>query len=156
MNYFWIIAVFFLLLACDSQRVHEYYHDLPQSNWYADSVVSFGFEVSETALPHHIFYNIRYTPAYPYYNLYVEFQLSDSTGKVLKDWTKKDINLMHPETGVPLGTGVGNFFDQRASAFTNFKFPYRGKYFFKIRQFMRQDTLKNISAIGIRVEKQEP
>lgn len=149
-KFLFLLFLPFLLTACDSSRVYETYYDLPTQKWQADSVVSFSFEVPDISRPYHLYYNIRHTTAYPYYNLYVEYTLdeNDSTAK----WIRKDTNLMNPETGVPLGNGTSNFYDIGFPAYWQHKFAKAGKQTFRIRQFMRMASLPEISSVGIRLE----
>jgi gliding motility-associated lipoprotein GldH len=149
-----LFSCILLCTACDSNRIHEQYIDLPNSEWKQDQVLSFSFEIDDTDIYYDLFYNLRYGAEYPYYNLYVQYTLLDPSGKELP-WVLKDSNLMHPTTGVPLGKGLVDLFDIQFRTFANYRFPAKGKYTFKIRQYMRLSTLRNIQAVGLRVEKVE-
>lgn len=153
-SYFFIpillISLFFY--ACDSQRIFEGYQDLPKRKWSDKEVVSFEFSVPEAQTPYHLYYNIRNTLSYPYYNLYIVYELKDSTGKVIAEKMIEN-NLMHPKTGEPFGKGIGDLFDHRFPLLTNYRFPYSGKYTLHLRQYMRMKELPEIVAVGCRVER---
>ena len=56
-------ALFFLglgmlVFSCDANRVYEKNYDLPQAQWYADSVLTFEFEIEDIKQKYNIFYNI--------------------------------------------------------------------------------------------------
>lgn len=145
-------AISFFLYSCDSQRVFEGYQDLPQRKWADNQIMSFDFEIQDIQVPYNLYYNIRNTLSYPYYNLYIVYELKDATGKVI---AKKMIenNLMHPQTGEPYGKGIGDLFDHRFALLTNYRFTQSGKYTLHLRQYMRMQELPEIVAVGCRVEK---
>jgi gliding motility-associated lipoprotein GldH len=84
--------------------------------------------------------------------LYVTYYLLDEQGKQLSA-RLQELILMDATTGKPLGDGLGDIFDHQIVSLQNYKFNKRGKYTFKIKQYMRQDPLPDIMSIGIRVEK---
>jgi gliding motility-associated lipoprotein GldH len=140
------------LFACDPARLYEKNQDLEGYQWYIDTIPAFKFAVKEANVPYNLYYNIRNASAYPYYNLYVTYYLSDSTGKVLTS-RLQELTLMDPKTGKPLGDGMGDIFDHRIQALGNYRFPYPGTYTFKVKQYMRKDPLPGIMSVGLRVEK---
>ncbi len=149
--------LFFIVLmnACDGARVFEGYKDLENKKWSARETVSFSFPISDTQQPYNLYYNIRNTLSYPYYNLYITYELLDAGGKVLE--TKMlDSNLMHPQTGEPMGSGAGgDLFDTQFPLLTRYQFAKIGTYQIRLRQYMRMDELPEIVAVGVRVEKSE-
>jgi gliding motility-associated lipoprotein GldH len=151
------ILWFFLLLitSCDSTRVFEGYKDFESKTWLAQEIISFNFVISESNQSYNLYYNIRNTLSYPYYNLYIVYELVDAGGKVLE---KKMLegNLMHPQTGEPLGSSAGGgVFDTQFPILTSYQFTKIGTYQIRLRQYMRMDKLPEIVAVGLRVEKTE-
>jgi gliding motility-associated lipoprotein GldH len=147
---FFIVS--FAFYACDSQRVFEGYYDLPEKKWVNSQVIHFDFEIQDTQAPYNLYCNIRNTLSYPYYNLYIVYELKDSTNKVLVEKMIEN-NLMHPKTGEPFGKGIGDLFDHRFLLLSKYKFVQRGKYRLSLRQYMRMQELPEIVAVGCRVEK---
>lgn len=144
-----------LLGACDTQRVHEAYVDLPQAQWQYDSLVRMRFEVTDPQATYNLYYNLRHNLDYPFYNFYVQYQLLDSAGKPLREG-QKEHNLMEPQTGQPLGevsSHVATSYTHRIPLLQNLHLPYAGAYSLQLRQYMRTDTLKGIESVGIRLEK---
>ncbi len=149
------LLLFLFLFACDSSRIFEGYKDFNNQKWSARETVSFSFEVQEINTPYTIYYQVRNMLSYPYYNIYVTYELTDADGKVI---TSKMIesNLMHPQTGEPLGKSAGSdVFDNRFPLLENYRFAQAGTYQIRLRQYMRMDELPDILAVGIRVEKSE-
>ena len=141
-----------LLFACDEQRVYEKNVDLKDNLWYIDTIPSFTFRIEDASRPYNLYYNVRNAVSYPYYNLYVTYSLHDSTGKVLRSRLQQ-LQLADATTGKPLGDGLGDIYDHQILSGKNYRFPGKGAYTFRIKQYMRQDPLPAIMSVGVRVEK---
>lgn len=155
------IAQFFCIIllvccwACDTNRVYEQYHDIPNNQWFIDSVQTFNFTIEDPTLSYNVYYNIRNSVSYPYFNLYVTYYLTDAKGKPLSS-KLQELMLMDSQTGKPIGEGLGDIFDNQVISLSNFKFPQKGNYTFKVKQYMRKDPLPEVMSVGIRVEKANP
>ncbi|MDX1627774.1 MAG: gliding motility lipoprotein GldH [Fulvivirga sp.] len=146
--------IFFTLLAffsCDNERLYEKNVDFDKRIWLEDSAVQLNFVIPQNDLGYDLYFNVRNTNTYPYHNLYIRYELADSTGKLL---TEDLVNyfLFHEKTGEPYGAGLGDIFSHQFLLIDDYEFPYTGPYQMKIRQFMRQDSLKGIISAGLRVE----
>lgn len=140
--------------SCNDERIYERNIDIEKEGWKENTNLVYIFVVEDNSQPYNLLFNARYTYTYPYYNLYIENLLYDSLGREIK--TKKPplgMDLFKPTSGEPYGSGLGDIFDYRILALSNFKFPYQGKYKMKVRQFMRQDPLPGIVSFGFRIEK---
>ncbi len=146
--------LFFLLLmfACDRNRVYEGKVDFDKRVWSKQQKVKFDFEIPDTVITYDIYYTIRYTNKYPFQNLYLQYYLEDSSGNVLNK-ELNNIMLFDPVTGIPAGDGLGDIFTVQKKFIDHFQFPGPGLYGLSIEQFMRLDTIPEVLAIGIRVEK---
>ena len=147
-----LLAVILCLIACDSKRVFEDNVDFKNKYWLVKEPATFEFRITDATHPYNLFYDVRNTIEYPYARLFINYTLTDSTGTEL---SKKLISsfLFDQKTGRPLGSsGIGDIYDQRFPILENYSFKAAGKYKMKLEQFMRQDTLTGILAVGIRVE----
>jgi len=151
-NFLLIFGLGLFCWACDPDRVYEQYHDIPKNQWYIDSVQSFTFTIDDPKVPYNIYYNIRNSVSYPYYNLFVTYYLTDEKGRQLSSQLQ-ELTLMDAKTGKPLGDGLGDIFDHQVISMANYTFPQKGTYTFRIKQYMRKDPLPEIMSVGIRVEK---
>lgn len=151
-NLFILLTLGFVCWACDPDRVYEKYNDIPENQWFIDSLQTYTFTIDDPALAYNLYYNVRNSISYPYYNLFVTYYLTDAKGKQLSSQLQ-ELMLMDAKTGKPLGDGVGDIFDHQISLLSNYKFPQKGSYTVKIKQYMRKDPLPEIMSIGIRVEK---
>lgn len=148
---FWIMAtLLFIVTSCDRKSVFEGKKDFPEKYWVFNNPAEFEFEITNTDRTYNLLVNIRNTAKYPFQNIYLQYYLEDSTGRLLsKDL--KNIQLFNSITGVPLGQGLGDLFDLEKVLLDDYKFENQGKYRFRIDQFMRQDSLPEILSVGLRL-----
>ncbi len=140
-----------LTISCDSARIYEVNNELDGQGWLADSVQQFRFNITDTLQEYNILCNIRNTNSYPFRNIYVQYALSDTTGKVMSSGLVNR-ELFDATTGKPLGSGFGDIYDHSFSLAENLTFPYKGDFDVAITQYMRRDTLPDVLAVGLRVE----
>ncbi|MEH0156682.1 gliding motility lipoprotein GldH [Limibacter armeniacum] len=152
-------AAILMLAACDVNRVKEEYVNYDDGNWYFDSVAVFDFEILDPSQGYNVDYNLRNSLDYPYHNIFLRYELTDSTGNVIKSDSSMEFMLMDAKTGEPFGetaspkgTGIGVTYTHQIPLLENFHFDKPGKYYFKLKQDMRLDTLSGIYGVGFRVE----
>ncbi|MEQ8905443.1 gliding motility lipoprotein GldH [Ekhidna sp.] len=151
MRYLVIIMLFFTLVACDSSRVYEDFNDLEEAFWHLDSAQSFSFEIADTTRSYNLLATFRNASSYPFYNLYFQYTLEDSSGLILNQQLK-EVELFDPKTGEPFGSGLGDLFDHSFALEENYQFDSPGEYTLLLEQYMRRDTLPFILSVGARVE----
>lgn len=138
-----------LLSACGN-ALFEAKQDLPPSGWMRNNPLTFDFSINDNALACQVDCAVRYTPAYPFYNLYVQYELKDEAGNKL-DGGMRQTNLFDPETGEPLGKGIGNLYEHTFTLIPSYRFAASSKYSLTVMQYMRPDTLSAITAVSIAV-----
>jgi len=146
-----ITVLFLFITACDSSRVYEDYNDLEEAFWHLDSVQTFSFQIEDTSQAYHLKATFRNASSYPFYNLYFQYTLTDSSGNVLRQQLK-EVELFNAKTGEPYGSGLGDLFDHSFMLEEGYKFQNTGKYALSFEQYMRRDTLPFILSVGARVE----
>lgn len=151
-KYFLVLFSAFLIAACDSQRVFEKNIEIPNKLWRTDSVLNFEFEINSTRQRFNLYYNVRNSLSYPFQNLYVQCVVQDTLGNQVKKELINQ-NLFDPKTGRPYGSGLGDVFDHQFLILENYKFNRVGTYKVNIKHYMRPDTLQEIMAVGVRLEK---
>lgn len=149
-----LIVLFFVLISCDSSRIYEDYSDLEEGFWHMDSIQSFSFEIKDPEKEYNILATFRNGSRYPFYNIYFQYTLLDSTKNTV-DQQLKEFNFFDPKTGEPYGSGLGDLFDHAVPLEENYQFEYAGTYSIQLQQFMRMDTLPFIMSVGARVEMVE-
>lgn len=146
------LLVILILQACGNTTVFKDNIDFEGNNWFEKNVPSFAFTIDDPTVTYNVFYNVRNTLAYPYSNLYLTRYLVDEKGKVIN--TQLDeLTLADSKSGKPFGSGLGDIYDHKILVLKAYKFPAKGKYAFRIKQFMRQNPLPEVLSVGITVEK---
>ena len=151
----WIlVSLLFIVFSCDSKSVFEGKKDFSERNWAFNNPAEFEFEIKETDKTYNLLFNIRNTAKYKYQNIYLQYYLEDSTGRLLSK-ELNNIQLFSSKTGVPFGKGLGDLYDIEKTFLEEYSFKNKGKYKLRIDQFMRQDSLPEILSVGLRVEYAE-
>ena len=153
---FWytFIVSSFIFIGCDSRRIYEGKKDFNEGFWVFNNPAEFEFEIADIEKRYNLVFNIRNSAKYQYQNIYLQYYLEDSTGRLLSK-ELKNIQLFNTITGVPLGKGLGDIYDVERTFLENYVFSNPGRYQLRIDQFMRQDSLPEILAVGLRVEISE-
>lgn len=116
---------------------------------------SFEFAISDSSKQYNLYYNVRNSIDYPWDRLFVNWSLYDSSGNELAK--KLVYNDLFDPTGRPYGeSGIGDLYDHQFAIASHFRFTRAGRYTLKLTQFSRQDTLRGILAVGVRVEQDLP
>ena len=154
---FSMFSIFLLcvgLFSCDSSKVKVYdtMQDMDSKAWNDKKELIFPITIKDTSAAYKIYYTVRYDNNYPFYNLYINRTLEDSAGKPLSR-RLQGMDLFKADTGTPLGSGMGSKKDYLILSEDNYKFPYAGKYTVKLKQYMRQENIQGVSAVGLRVDK---
>ena len=149
-----ILIAAIMFSSCDQNKVYDTYVDLENSIWNVDTLPTYNFEIENENQKYNISYNIRYADVYPYHNFYMKYFLEDSSKNII-DSELQEIILFDKKTGTPLGDGLGDIFDREVLVFEGFKFPSKGKYTFKVKQFMRVDNLPGIMSFGLKIDRPE-
>lgn len=143
-----------LFAGCNNKTVYEGKKDFPERYWVFNNPAVFNFEISDISPKYNLSVSVRNSAAYRYQNIYLQYYLEDSTGRLIsKDL--KNVQLFNPVTGVPTGSGLGDLYDVDRVFIENFQFEHEGTYSFRVDQFMRQDSLPEILSVGIKVELAE-
>lgn len=148
---FFLTAAF--LISCDNDRVFENNREFEDRTWKVTEEPRFEFTISDTTLRYNLYYNVRNSLAYPYARIFITYHFYDSMGKEL---SKKLVynDLFDQKTGRPLGeSGLGDLYDHQFPILKHHRFYASGKYSVKLDQFMRQDTLQGVIAVGVRLEQ---
>lgn len=150
---YYIIFLFIFFFSCDSNRVFEKNSDIENYLWVKDKTFDFLFEISDTTLTYNILLNVRHTVHYPFTNIFIKYNLNYPDGVTSSELT--DILLSDVKNERWLGDALGDIVDLTSPAknLRNIKFKTPGKYKISLEQYMRDDTLLGVMAVGVRVEK---
>ena len=141
-----------VLTACDPNRVFEQNIDFPNYSWDVQQKPAFTFAIEDTVARYDVYFNVRHASSYGFYNLYVKHTLTGPAGPVGRPLLHQML-LMDPKTGEPKGSGTGDIYDIQLLALPNQRFAKPGNYTLALEQYMRQDQLPGLMAVGVRVAK---
>ena len=153
--YFYLIFLLIspvLFYACDKNQVFEKNISVAENGWNKDSVITFNVPISDTIQNHDFFINVRNDIKYKYSNLWLFVEINQPGNNSVTDTF--DITLADP-SGKWLGEGFGGVKNQQVIFKRNVYFPVSGDYKINIQQGMRENVLKGITDVGIRIEKKE-
>jgi gliding motility-associated lipoprotein GldH len=147
--YFAVFMLLAVLWSCDSKRLFEAYHPLDSKGWHKDSMEQFVFEITDTTRAYNVNVNIRNHGDYAFSNVWMFIDIVAPDSTILRDTV--EFELAEPN-GRWYGRGIGDLYDAQYKYRRNVVFPLKGTYQVNLQQAMRDDVLKGISDVGIRVE----
>lgn len=145
---FSILAIIFV--GCQSDVLYEQNIPVNAFDWEVTDTLNYEISIDDTAEKYDLSVNIRHRDIYDYTNIYLKIQTIHPTGVV----TSQVISLpLSDDAGKWLGKCSGDICFNRVYLMKKIMFQHKGKYKFLINQEMRQDHLKNILDIGLKIEK---
>lgn len=141
-----------ILYGCNPDKIYDRIVDLPDRSWPKDQSIDFNLNITDSNPDYRLSYSIRNSRQYGYYNLYLYCTIQDTLGNILES-KLSNYDLFDPKTGEPFGDGMGDLFDHEFILFESYHFNNPGAYVFKVRQYMRDETLMEIMSVGLIVEK---
>lgn len=147
-----LISVFLLmtclLFSCKEQDVIIEFNELPNGHWYYDSIQSLSINIPKKEIPYQLRTWIRYSTDYPFYNLYFNFRLKDKNGALLME-ELVETELMDSKSGVPKGDALRPVYLLSQTVIPSLYFSDTGSFKVELQQFMREDTISGIHAVGL-------
>lgn len=143
-------AMLFASSGCsDPNAVIDQNTAIENHNWSYTNKVKYTVKIDDPSVLYDLYVNLRITGDYKYSNIFV---LIHRNGPKLKGATRYEVKLASLD-GEWLGQGSGNMYSYQVPFQTNFKFPEKGTYEYEIEQNMRDNPLREVSDVGLRVEK---
>ena len=124
---------------------------IPSQQWFYNNIPGFTFHIEDTGALYNVYIVLRHTDQYNYNNIWLRVG-----SKVPGDSMYfQNINLILANDAKGWeGSGMDDIFEVRKNISPgplSFKKP--GDYTFSIGQIMRENPLKHILSVGVRVEK---
>ena len=140
-----------LFISCAKIGVVEKTLPIPSQSWSYDNKASFTFEITDTTSAYNVYIILRHTDAYNYNNIWLAVGMQ-APGDTIHS---QNISL---ELGSDAqgwhGQSMDDIFEVRKSIIPGpIPFKKTGTYTFTLAQIMRENPLKHILNVGIRVEK---
>ncbi|UZD22493.1 gliding motility lipoprotein GldH [Algoriphagus halophytocola] len=142
------VALLVGITSCTDERIYEDFQTIPSQNWGTQD--SLTFDLGETKLtnsPNLI--AVKYNEDYAFTNCYLRIISRDSSQVILEN---KLVNLIlfDPKSGEPLGEGFGSVYTRYDTL------PFQLNPATKtvtLLQYMRQDKLPGVEAVGLKIIK---
>ncbi len=139
------------MVSCTHLDVFEKTVIIPRQLWYYDNKPAFSFTITDTLSAYNIFIALRHTDAYRYNNIWLSVALK-MPGDIVRS-QNVDITLGSDANGWE-GNGMDDIFEVRKKVTGHpVSFKKAGTYTFTVNQIMRENPLKHVLNVGIRVEK---
>ena len=146
-----IIILCLSLTGCTHLDLFEKITIIPEQKWFYNNKPEFSFDIGDTVATYNIFIVLRHTDSYEYNNIWLRLG-SKAPGESV-NFQNLDLTLGTDAKGW-LGEGMDDIFDVRKNITSGpVSFKKKGTYTFSIAQIMRENPLKHILNVGIRVEK---
>jgi gliding motility-associated lipoprotein GldH len=144
----------FCFSSCQTIDLYERVVNIPKQEWESSFKPQFKFDIKDTTSPYKVFIVLRHNEKYNYNNIWLNIY-SQSPGDTVQK-AQYELTLATSEKGW-LGSAMDDLYEHTISLTPNnvnvyFKKP--GEYIYTIEQIMREDPLKNVLNVGIRIEKQ--
>ena len=137
----YLLATVCCLAACNSNIVYSRFASISSREWHADSVISFDYNITDTAAPYSLLLYVRHTERYPYQNMWVF--ISDGTRRDTVEFYLAD------DRGRWLGDKQHGFIEMPVLLEEHHHFPDTGTYHLTVQQGMRDSLLRGITDVGI-------
>ncbi len=152
-GFFLFVLAASFLSSCGPEKLVDTSQVLKSGVWaYADSL-RFEATVEDTSRLYDISLWVRHDKSYAYQNLYLRILTYFPDGKTLSQPLSLDLA---EKTGAWSGKCIGKSCTLEVPIQQNAFFNTRGKYTFAIEQYMRQDSLPGIRAVGLRIYNTGP
>jgi gliding motility-associated lipoprotein GldH len=145
-----LVIIALWLQGCHKDKVFQQFIEIPGNTWNRDNILHFDVSVIDTVHAHDVIILVRNNSNYAYSNLFLFITTTSPMGYSVRD----TLNLvLADEKGKWTGKGAADLFTSRHPYRTNIRFPHRGIYSFEIEQALWDTDLKNISDIGLQINR---
>lgn len=140
-----------LAISCIKIDLFEKQVPIPSQQWFYNNVPQFTFHIDDTSSMYNVFVVLRHTDLYNYQNIWLRMG-SKAPGDSMHF---QNINLVLASDSKGWeGSGMDDIFEVRKNISPGpVSFKKTGDYTFSIAQIMRENPLKYIMNVGIRIEK---
>jgi gliding motility-associated lipoprotein GldH len=134
----------------DSKSIIDKNTEIDNHDWTYLSKIRFDVKIDDSNIPYNLYANLRVTADYKYSNMFV--LVTQVTPDKQTKTSRYEFTLADKD-GQWLGEGSGSLYSYQLPFLTGYKFPVKGVYTFYIEQNMRDNPLREVSDVGLRVEK---
>ena len=147
---FLILSSLCLSSCQDANLVADTNKAINNRTWSYINKIRVPVTIEDEKANYNIYVNLRHTSDYKYSNIFLLIGTQAPGGKMVKE--RKEFKLALPD-GQWLGKGSGDLYVYQLPYKQKVKFDRKGQYVFEIEQNMRDNPLKEVTDVGLRVEK---
>lgn len=148
---FILLLIVILFSSCTRLDVFEKNTTIPGMKWNTNFIATGTVNISDTVSAYNIYIVMRHTDAYNYNNIWLNTGLQ-APGDSMK-FQKINLTLGNDASGWE-GSGMNDIWEVRKLiSGVPKRFIRSGLYNFSIQHIMRDDPLREVMSIGIRLEK---
>lgn len=166
-------SLLWALTACDRSTVYSEFRAVPLCEWYADSVLTYRFDIADTISTYEVLIYVRHTQQYPYQNMWLFVDWNEANKAMLTAVDSADIVPDSVRISVPtitqdtiefylandrgewLGNGKNGLTEMPVLYEENYRFSHSGEQVLHIAHGMREEPLRGISDVGVVVKRNE-
>ena len=137
-----------IIFSCKKAVYFEKYQTI-DNPWDKNKEYFFTCEPEDLPVSYNLSLQIRNNNLYPYRNLWLFYAIESLEGPVLRDTVEC---LLADDYGKWMGSGI-SIYHLSVPIRSGYTFPQAGPYTFTVRHGMRDEQLKGIEQIGVRIEK---
>lgn len=140
--------------SCTTIDLYEKHVSIPGHDWKSDFKPRFRFTIKDTTAGYQIFFIMRHDEKYSFNNIYVDIT-NKAPGADSSTTSRLPLTLATNDKGW-LGSGMDDIYEHRIALNREedpFIFRTPGEYEFTVAQIMREDPLRHVYSVGIRIEK---
>jgi gliding motility-associated lipoprotein GldH len=146
---FIVLLASYILTSCTTVDLYEKTVSLPNHEWKGDNKPEFNFTITDTTSRYQAFFVMRHTEKYNYKNIWINLYSQPPGDTIHK--APYEIQLATNEKGW-LATGTDDIYEHREKLTEPVKLK-AGTYKLILENIMREDPLKEVLNVGIRIEK---
>lgn len=140
----------FLFSGCIHINLYEKQVAIPAQEWHYNFVPEYSFDIKDTTARYYIYIVVRHTDKYQFNNLWLRVGSAVPGEKM----NFQKVNLALAGTDAWEGVGMDDVYEVRKMISPGaVSFRKKGTFTFSIAQIMRENPLKYILDVGIRIEK---
>ncbi len=141
-----------LLINCTNKPLYDRVDSIPSDGWETGNKLMFEFPITDTTLSYDILFHVRNLQNYSYSNIWLFIEIAAPNSFVKRDTFEI---MLADDAGRWLGKGIGNINSMLTPYRIETTFPFRGIYKITLQHAMRDELLKNMLDVGIRVQQHQ-
>jgi gliding motility-associated lipoprotein GldH len=150
-----LLAGLLIIGGCKKIDLYEKTVALPAHEWKSSYKPSFEFAIEDSTRPYELFFVCRHSDKYSFNNIIFKVSLTDPLGKTFSFESEKQLG--NNDQGW-LGVGMDDIYEHRISLnkeliAAGFSFKNKGTYSISLEQLMRENPLKQVFNVGLRLER---